>query len=114
MHSWFSTLSSTGQLPSGAGRALERDGFVVFPGAVLAEQLERLAAAYDVAVAFAPPEDVRVGRTTTRVDGVLTRGAEFDGVFVHPPLLEASCRIIGGPFKLSSLHARTLRPGASS
>ena len=31
-------------------------------------------------------------------------------LYVFPPLLQACCRIIGGDFKLSSLHARTLRP----
>jgi ectoine hydroxylase-related dioxygenase (phytanoyl-CoA dioxygenase family) len=29
---------------------------------------------------------------------------------VFPPLLGACCRVIARPFKLSSLHARTLRP----
>jgi ectoine hydroxylase-related dioxygenase (phytanoyl-CoA dioxygenase family) len=40
----------------------------------------------------------------------VNRGAEFDGLYVFPPLLEACCRIIGRPFKLSSLLARSLRP----
>jgi hypothetical protein len=35
---------------------------------------------------------------------------QFDAVYVLPALLEAGCQIIGRPFKLSSLHARTLRP----
>ena len=93
---------------------LERDGYVVFPGMVPAERVEPLAAAYDVAVASAPLEDVRVGRMTTRVNGVLSRVAELDGLLVNNTLLEAARRIIGGPFKLSSLHARTLRSGSSS
>jgi len=29
---------------------------------------------------------------------------------MFPPLLEACCLVIGRPFKLSSLHARTVRP----
>ncbi len=33
-----------------------------------------------------------------------------DELYVFPPLLDACRRVIGGPFKLSSLHARTLRP----
>jgi len=92
---------------------LERDGFVVLPGFVSAARAERLARAYDVAVESARPLDVRVGRTTTRVDDFVSRGPEFDDLYVFPPLLEAAHRIIGGPFKLSSLHARTLRPGAA-
>jgi len=58
--------------------------------------------------------DVRVGRTTTRVDDFVSRGPEFDDLYVFPPLLEAAYRVIGGPFKLSALHARTLRPGAAA
>jgi len=84
----------------------------VLPGAVPGDRVERLAAVYDAAVASADPADMRVGRTTARVDGFVGRGAEFEELYVYPPLLEACCRVIGRPFKLSSLHARTLRPGA--
>ena len=41
----------------------------------------------------------------------MNRGAEFDDLYVFPPLLDACCRVIGRPFKLSSLHARTVRAG---
>jgi ectoine hydroxylase-related dioxygenase (phytanoyl-CoA dioxygenase family) len=44
------------------------------------------------------------------VNDFVNRGAAFDDLYVFPPLLEACCRVIGQPFKLSSLHARTLRP----
>lgn len=40
----------------------------------------------------------------------MNRGAEFDDLYVFPPVLEACVRVIGRPFKLSSLLARTLRP----
>jgi ectoine hydroxylase-related dioxygenase (phytanoyl-CoA dioxygenase family) len=55
-----------------------------------------------------------MGRTgkTTRVHDFVNRGAEFDELYVHPPLLEACCRVIGQPFKLSALLGRTLHPGA--
>jgi ectoine hydroxylase-related dioxygenase (phytanoyl-CoA dioxygenase family) len=46
------------------------------------------------------------------VSDFVNRGAAFDNLYVFPPLLEACCRVIGGPFKLSSFHARTLRQGA--
>ncbi len=111
---WFDALSSAGELSTAARRALEEDGFVVLPGAVPGSQRERLAAVYDFAVASAHPADVRVGRTTTRVDEFVSPGAEFDGLYVYPPLLEACCNIIGRPFKLSSLHARTLRSGTAA
>jgi ectoine hydroxylase-related dioxygenase (phytanoyl-CoA dioxygenase family) len=53
---------------------------------------------------------LRVGSTSTRVSDFVNRGTEFDGLYVFPPLLDACCRVIGRPFKLSSLQARTLRP----
>ena len=40
----------------------------------------------------------------------MNRGPEFDPLYMFPPLLEACCLVIGRPFKLSSLHARTVRP----
>jgi ectoine hydroxylase-related dioxygenase (phytanoyl-CoA dioxygenase family) len=40
------------------------------------------------------------------------RGPAFDSLYLFPPLLQACYRVIGRPFKLSSLQARTQRPGA--
>jgi ectoine hydroxylase-related dioxygenase (phytanoyl-CoA dioxygenase family) len=42
----------------------------------------------------------------------VNRGPEFDGLYVYRPLLSACWRIIGRPFKLSTMLARTLEPGA--
>jgi ectoine hydroxylase-related dioxygenase (phytanoyl-CoA dioxygenase family) len=89
---------------------LAERGFVVIPGPVPAEQFGALVAAYDHVMASATAPDARIGTTTTRVSDVVNRGAAFDALYVHPPLLDACRRIIGGPFKLSSLVARTLRP----
>jgi len=33
-------------------------------------------------------------------------------IYIYQPILEACCRIMGQPCKLSSLLARTLRPGS--
>jgi ectoine hydroxylase-related dioxygenase (phytanoyl-CoA dioxygenase family) len=72
--------------------------------------MERLVDAYDTAVASANDGDLKVGSTTTRVSDFVNRGADFDDLYMLPPLLEACSCVIGRPFKLSSLHARTLRP----
>ena len=72
--------------------------------------MEHVADAYDAMVASASVDDVHTGGTTTRVNDFVNRGDEFDALYVFPPLLEACCRIIGRGFKLSSMHARTLRP----
>lgn len=107
----FSALTSGRELPTPAASELRERGFVVLPGAVAAGELERLIAAYTEAVASASGDDVKIGSTSTRVIDFVNRGAAFDSVYIFPPLLEACCQVIGGPFKLSSFHARTLRPG---
>ena len=110
MHDWFGVIGAGCELSAGALRDLRDDGLVVIPGPVPPGGLARLAAAYDRAVASACPDDVSVGSTTTRVHDFVNRGPEFDKLYVYRPVLEACCRIIGQPFKLSSLLARTLRP----
>jgi ectoine hydroxylase-related dioxygenase (phytanoyl-CoA dioxygenase family) len=57
---------------------------------------------------------VHIGRTgsSTRIDDFVNRGPEFDGIYIYRPLLAACCQIIGAPFKLSGMRARTLNPGA--
>ena len=53
---------------------------------------------------------MKLGSTTTRVRDFVNRGAEFDNLYLYPPILQACCRVIEQPFKLSTMHARTLRP----
>ena len=89
--------------------ALDARGFVVRPNAVPSEDVQRWSDAYEAAVFSAADADVRVGSTTTRVSDFVNRGEQFDALYILPPLLDACCHVIGGPFKLSSLHARTLR-----
>lgn len=107
---WFQALAARTELPADAARELDECGFVVLPGPVPPSQMEHLARAYDAAVASATADDVRVGSTTTRVTDFVNRGADFDCVYGFPPLLDACCRVIGRAFRLSSFHARTLRP----
>jgi hypothetical protein len=114
MDDWFSTLVEVGELPPDRAKELDEHGFVVLTTPVAVGQSDHLARAYDAAVASAAKGDVRVGSTSTRVTDFVNRGAEFDDVYTFPPLLEACCRIIARPFKLSSFHARTVRPGAAA
>jgi hypothetical protein len=110
MDDWFQALAARTELRPDAARELDERGFVVLPGPMPDAEMEQLARAYDAAVASATGDDVKVGSTTTRVSDFVNRGAEFDSLYVFPPLLEACCRVIGRAFKLSSFHARTLRP----
>lgn len=107
---WFSTLAAGSELPMDAASELQKRGFVVLPGPVPSDRMDRLVDAYTAAVASATGDDVRIGSASTRVNDFVNRGADFDDLYVFPPLLEACCGVIGRPFKLSSLHARTLRP----
>jgi hypothetical protein len=110
MFDWFSTLAAGSDLPMDSASELKARGFVVIPGPEPTDRMELLANAYTAAVTSATGDDIKIGSTTTRVSDFVNRGAEFDDLYVFPPLLEACCRVIGRPFKLSSLHARTLRP----
>lgn len=112
MSDWFDLFSESSALPADAAYELHHRGFVVLPGPC--KHIERLAGAYDAAVSSATEVDMKIGSTSTRVNDFVNRGMEFDPLYVFPPLLDACCRVIGRPFKLSSLHARTLRPHSRS
>ena len=111
---WHGIIASESHLSPDAARQLRDIGFVVMPGPVILGGCEQLSEAYDHAVVTADPADVHTGRTrsSTRIDDFVNRGPEFDGIYIYPPLLAACCQIIGGPFKLSGMRARTLNPGA--
>jgi ectoine hydroxylase-related dioxygenase (phytanoyl-CoA dioxygenase family) len=88
---------------------LDKVGFTVVPEALPAADLVSVTAAYDAAVESAAPDDIRVGSSTTRLSGLVNRGPEFDALYLHPLVLKACCRIFKEPFRLSTMHARTLR-----
>ena len=109
MDDLYDAITAGTELSSAAASALHERGFVVLPGPVASTEMEHLTSAYDATVASASVHDVHTGGTTTRVNDFVNRGNEFDTLYVFPPLLEACCRTIGRGFKLSSMHARTLR-----
>jgi len=74
--------------------------------------MDALADTYDAAFAEAG-NDIKAGSTSTKVVDFVNRGTVWDDIYVFPPLLEACCRVIGRPFKLSSFLGRTLRPHTS-
>jgi hypothetical protein len=112
---WHSIIAAKSHhLPPDAARQLREIGFTVMPGPAIQGGCKQLSDAYDHAVATADPADVHLGRTrsSTRIDDFVNRGSEFDGIYIYLPLLAACCQIIGAPFKLSGMRARTLNPGA--
>ena len=111
MSDWYRIMAAESELPPDAARQLCDFGFVVMPGPVIHGGCARLSEAYDGAVLTADPDDVSI-RSSTRVHDFVNRGPEFDELYIHRPALAACCLIIGRPFKLSTMHARTLEPGA--
>jgi hypothetical protein len=103
----------SGALPPAAMAALQESGFVVLAGPYPVERLGAVADAYDAEVGAAVGDDIRIGSTSTRVVDFVNRGPLFDPLYVYPPLLDAAAGIVGPSFKLSSLHARSLRPGSA-
>lgn len=112
MDDWFSLIASNSRLPEDVAQELQERGFVVIAGPVAPGKPSRLAAAYDAAVSGADPNDVRTGGSTTRVHDFVNRGPEFDQLYLHKPILGACCSVIGRPFKLSTMLARTLNPNS--
>jgi|SRR5215213_1655272 len=110
MDDWFSLIRTGCELSADALKDLQDVGFVVIPGPVESGDLPQIAAAYDSVVATALSNDKKIGSSTTRVTDFVNRGPDFDALYTHQPLLEASRHVIGKPFKLSSMHARTLHP----
>lgn len=111
MDEWFASICSEAHhLAPEAVQALDSRGFVVVPGPVAPEKIPGLVAIYDHAVLAADAADTAVGGSTTRVSDFVNRDPEFDHLYLYPPLLQACCRVIRQPFKLSTMHARTLQP----
>jgi Phytanoyl-CoA dioxygenase (PhyH) len=114
VNDWHSLIAAGSHLPADAARQLRENGFVVIAGPAMEGGCDRLSEAYNRAVATADPADVHTARnnSSTRIDDFVNRGSEFDEIYIYLPLLSACCQIIGAPFKLSGMRARTLNPGA--
>jgi hypothetical protein len=111
---WHRFIASESHLSPDAERQLRDNGFIVLPGPVIPGGCERLSCAYDRAVAAADPADMHTSKTgaSTRINNFVNRGPEFDNIYICRAVLSACCQIIGGPFKLSGMRARTLHAGA--
>ena len=106
----YRAIAAESKLPENIARQLTDAGYVVIDGPVAHNKCEQLAKAYDAAVLAAHPDDVRIS-SSTRISDFVNRGPDFDELYIYGPLLAACCQIIARPFKLSTMHARTLEPG---
>ena len=114
MNDWFDQITASNELSASARISLRDNGFAVIRCAFGPEEVPRISATYDRVVSFATAEDKRIGSSTTRVGGFADPEHRLDALYTYQPLLEACRYIIGEPFKLSSLHARTLHPNAAA
>ncbi|HEY7547563.1 MAG TPA: phytanoyl-CoA dioxygenase family protein [Blastocatellia bacterium] len=112
MDEWFSRIASDSKLADDTVQELYDIGFIVIEGPLASADLAQLAAAYDAVVSNARPGDVSVGSSTTRVSDFVNRSPDFDRLYVHRPILGACCSVIGQPFKLSTMHARSVNPNS--
>ena len=110
----FRELAAGNELPQAGATALNDQGFSVLRGIIGQDKIHSLASAYDASFASADGDDLRIGSTSTKVNDFFNRGPLFEELVLLPPLLEACCQVIGGPFKLSSFVGRTLRAGSQS
>jgi len=111
MDKWFREMAAEYDLSEDVARQLRDIGYVVIEGPVAQTKCAQLSEAYDAAVLAAHPDDVGIS-SSTRVHDFVNRGHHFDGLYIYGPLLAACCHIIGRPFKLSTMLARTIEPGA--
>lgn len=88
--------------------ALRKNGFCVIDGYMPSSEMPEISAAYDRAAASASAENTHVGRSSTRVGGMLEAEPIFVSLYKGEALHAAARQVIGGPFKLSCFHARTL------
>ncbi len=89
-------------------------GYAVLCGPLADAGLIAARQAVANAVACADGAEVHTGSTSVRVNGILDRVPELGALLDHEALLDAAREIIGGAFRLSSFHSRSVRPGARS
>ena len=88
---------------------LQSSGFSVIDGPFSADDVSAVSNGYDEMFASLPEARIKRGSTSIRFGG-LTQWQWFLPIILYPPLLALAQQYIGGPFKLSSFHGRTLLP----
>ena len=85
--------------------ALDRDGFLVVPGALDAEWVARLARAFEAAPAQADgTQHVVLSEATPERDA-------WRRLESHPVVVAAAMYVLGGPVRVRDLHGRNPLPG---
>lgn len=96
-------------------RVLDRDGYLVLPGILTADQVAAMTTVLD---ALADEEGERAGTEvhqepgTVRLSNLVNKWDGFDICFSHPRVLSGISQVLGGELKLSSLNYRSALPGS--
>lgn len=91
---------------------LDEDGFVVVQGPLSRDEMACLESDYERYVTPAAKE-ASIGRTTIRVNNVLEWNPYIEKLCMFGPVLDSCSQVIRQPFKLSTIHARSVFPLAS-
>lgn len=92
---------------------LHEQGFTTIGGPFASDELRDVALHYDAIFTTTAASQIKHGSRSTRFP-VSVAIKPFDRIYLYPPLLEIASERIGGPFRLSSFFARTLRPQVSA
>ena len=105
MDEWFKSIAVESDLAEDVALQLRDVGYVVIEEMGGHTKCAQLSEAYDTAVLAAHPDDVSI-KSSTRIHDFVNRGPDFDELYIYGPLLAACCRVIGRPFKLSTMLAK--------
>jgi len=95
-------------------RALDEEGYVVFPDLIDPEWLEQLRNAFEALIEKEKDGTAFVfGREAgvRRLSDLINKGEVWDRIWLHPKMLAAAYHVIGRDFKVNSINARDALPG---
>lgn len=95
-------------------QSLDRQGYVLLPGIIEPEWLNRLRQAYEELMAkegALAGIEVHQEAGTRRLSDLVNKGEVFDRIYTHPKVLAGVYHVLGREFKLSSLNGRDALPG---
>src|ERR1051325_8255067 len=94
-------------------RQLDEQGFLVLPGLMSPELLERLRRRIDelfVEEGALSGAEFKQEPGARRLANLVNKGRVFEEVILTPEVLEAMAHVLGPKFKLSSVNARSADP----
>ena len=96
-------------LTPGEQEALDRDGYVVFPGVIDAAWLDSLRNAFEEASGSALREIKESG--TRQIKDLVSTDPVFEGIYTHPMILAAVFQVLRCVFRLGQMNGRDPLPG---